>query len=211
LSHGFVESQGGGGVQPNRFKYFNTDSIDSCPVMNQLRAAIAEESLTYFYTQSCNQKDFYGVRELKRWIDSPKFKQILIERNPEVTVDEISELVESMAQAACVTIVSNWLEVAEICMLYVAKSSERPFGKVKMMWWRHEYQGEKGNLSHSHCLLWVDGADKDEIVNRIQGSVTELIHAEEINDLIGEGFYKSFDNILKIRDCARRFLFHHCD
>jgi hypothetical protein len=38
-----------------------------------------------------------------------------------------------------------------------------------------------------------------------------LIHPEEINDLIGEGFYKSFDHILKIRDCARHFLFHHCN
>jgi hypothetical protein len=103
------------------------------------------------------------------------------------------------------------MEVAEIHMLYVAKSPERPFGKVKKIWWRHKYQGEKGNLSHIHCLLWVDGADEDEIVDRIQGSVTELIHPEEINDLIGEGFYKSFDDILKIWDCSRCFLFHHCD
>jgi hypothetical protein len=65
LSCGFVESQGGGGVWPNRSEYFNTDSIDSCLVMNQLIAAFAEESLTYFYTQSCNQKEFYGVYELK--------------------------------------------------------------------------------------------------------------------------------------------------
>jgi hypothetical protein len=65
LNRGFVESQGGGGVRPNRSKYFNTDSIDSHPVVNQLSAANAEESSTYFYTQSCNQKDFYGVRELK--------------------------------------------------------------------------------------------------------------------------------------------------
>jgi hypothetical protein len=42
-------------------------------------------------------------------------------------------------------------------------------------------------------------------VDRIQGSVAELIHPEEINDLIGEGFYKTFDNVLKIRDCARCF------
>jgi hypothetical protein len=166
--------------------------------VNQLSAAIVEESSTYFYTQSCNQEEFYGVHELKLWIDSPEFKQILIERNPEVTVDEISELVESMTQALCVTIVCNWMEVAEIHMLYVAKSPERPFGKVKKIWWRHEYQGEKGNLSHIHCLLWVDGADEDEIVDRIRGSVTELIHPEESNDLIGEDFYKTFDDILKI-------------
>jgi hypothetical protein len=103
------------------------------------------------------------------------------------------------------------MEVAEIHMLYVAKSPERLFGKGKKIWWRHEYQGEKGNLSHIHCLLWVDGADKDGIVDRIQGSIAELIHPEEINHLIGEGFYETFDDILKIRDCARHFLFHHCD
>jgi hypothetical protein len=44
LSCGFVESQGGGGVWPNRSKYFNTDSINSHLVINQLSAAIAEGS-----------------------------------------------------------------------------------------------------------------------------------------------------------------------
>ncbi len=38
-----------------------------------------------------------------------------------------------------------------------------------------------------------------------------MIHPEEINDLIGEGYYKSFDDIQKIQDCASIFLFHHCD
>jgi hypothetical protein len=71
LSHGFVKSQGGGGVRPNRSEYFNTDSIDSHLVMNQLSAAIAEETLTYFYTQSCNQQDFYRVRELKDGLTVP--------------------------------------------------------------------------------------------------------------------------------------------
>ncbi len=56
LSRGFVESQGGGSVWPNRSEYFNTDSIDICPVVNQLSTANVEESSTYFYYQSCNQK-----------------------------------------------------------------------------------------------------------------------------------------------------------
>jgi hypothetical protein len=64
LSHGLVKSQGGG-VWPNRSKYFNTDSINSHLVVNQLSTAIAEESSTHFYTQSCNQKDFYRVHKLK--------------------------------------------------------------------------------------------------------------------------------------------------
>ncbi len=50
-----------------------------------------------------------------------------------MTIDKILELVESMAQALCVMIVRNWMEVAEIHMLYVAKSPERPFGKVNSL------------------------------------------------------------------------------
>jgi hypothetical protein len=82
----------------------------------------------------------------------------LIQKNPELTVYQILEL---MAQALSDTIVCNWMEVAEIHILYVAKS-----------------HGEKGNLCHIHCLLWVDDADVDEIVDK--------------------GYYKSFDHILKI-------------
>jgi hypothetical protein len=51
-----------------------------------------------------------------------------------------------------------------------------------------QVSGEKGNVSHIHCLVWVDGADKDEMVDRMQGSIAELICPEEINDLIHEGF-----------------------
>ncbi len=72
------------------------DCIDSCLVINQLSTAIAKDSLKYFFTQSCNQKEFYGVHKLKHWIDSPKFKETLIQKNLELMVD-ILELVESMA------------------------------------------------------------------------------------------------------------------
>ena len=211
LNRGFIENKTTGGVKGNRSEHFNTDSIDSRPVVNKLSAAIAEEPATYFYTQSCNQKEFYGVRELKRWIDSTELRDELFIAYPHLSKDEHLELLDSMVQASCVPIVRNWMEVSEIHMLYMSKSPERPLGRVTKIWWRHEFQGEKGNLSHIHCLLWTDDTDEETILNRIRGSVADLIRPEEIEPLLAEGYFSDMNDIDKIRDAARRFLFHHCD
>ena len=73
LNRGFVEKQGKGGVMEWKLEMFNTDSIDSRPVVNRLAAALSEEKATYFFTQTCNQSDFFGVRELKHWLDGNNF------------------------------------------------------------------------------------------------------------------------------------------
>jgi hypothetical protein len=87
-------------------------------VINQLSAAIAEGSSKYFYTQSCTEKQFYGVCKLKNWINSPEF------------INKILELVELMAQACVVQLyASGWKLQRFICS--IAKNPERPFGKVK--------------------------------------------------------------------------------
>jgi len=211
LSRGFVERQSSGGVRANRSEYFNTDSIDSRPVVNKLSAAVAEETPTYFYTQSCNQKEFYGVQELKRWIDSPELKEQLLLAHPHASADELLELHDAITQASCVATVRNWMEVAEIHMQYISKSPEQPFGNVTKIWWRHEFQGDRGNLSHIHSLLWTDDNDEAVILDRIRGSVAELIRQDEIHPLIAEGYFKDINDIHQIRDNARRFLFHHCD
>lgn len=211
LSRGFVENETKGGVRPNRSEYFNTDSIDSRPVVNKLSAAVAEETPTYFYTQSCNQKEFYGICELKRWIDSPELKERLLLTHPRLSKDQQLELLDAVTQASCVPVVRNWMEIAEIHMLYVSKSPERPLGRVTKIWWRHEYQGEKGNLSHIHCLLWTDDTDENTILDRIRGSVSELIRPDEIEPLLNEGYFSNVEHINEIRDYGRRFLFHHCD
>ena len=73
LNCGFVEKQGKGGVTAWKSEMFNTDSIDSHPVVNRLAAALSEEKAMYFFMQTCNQSDFFGVRELKHWLDGNNF------------------------------------------------------------------------------------------------------------------------------------------
>jgi predicted GIY-YIG superfamily endonuclease len=213
LSRGFVESDNGGGVCANSSDWFNTDAIDSRPVVNKLGAAIAVKKADLFYTQSVNQKEFYGLKQLKQWLDSNEFKERLLDTKPNATNDELVEMIDAATQAACVHFVRNWMEVAEIHMHYIAKSPEFPLGKVEKIWWRHEFQGEAGNLSHIHCLLWIEDCDGKEemLADKVRGSIADLIRPEEIQPLIDEGFFSSLDDILSIRDYARRVLTHRCD
>ncbi len=51
---------------------YDVDLLDSRPVVQKLSAALGEEQATYFFTCSCNQKEHFGISELKEWIDSEK-------------------------------------------------------------------------------------------------------------------------------------------
>jgi hypothetical protein len=79
LNRGFVESQGSGELKANRSREFNTDSVDSRPVVNQLAAAMGERNFTYFFTQTVNQSGFFGIKPMKDWIDSEEFKILVLQ------------------------------------------------------------------------------------------------------------------------------------
>jgi len=211
LSRGFVEKQGTGGVTANRSQMFNTDSVDSRPVVNRLAAALGEEQATYFYTQTCNQSEFFGVSPIKRWIDSLEFEREVENSYGNLTADEKEEVLKAAKQAACVSMVRNWMEVSEIYMHYLAKSPERPLGKVKKIWWRHEYQDSSGNLSHIHCLIWTEDDDEQVILSRIRGSVADLFRMDDVETLLERGVIDRAEDIYKLRDSARSIQFHTCN
>ena len=153
LSRGFVESQGTGGLKANRSREFNTDAVDSRPVVNRLAAAMGERNFTYFFTQTVNQSGFFGIKPMKDWIDSQEFKTLLLQGRTNLTFEEKEELWTAGKESSCVPLVRQWMEVSEIFMTYIAKSEEQPLGKVEHIWWRHEYQSAKANLSHIHALI----------------------------------------------------------
>ena len=99
------------------------------------------------------------------------------------------------------------MEAAELYMHYIVKSPERPLGGIRKIWWCHEYQESEGNLSHIHCLLWTD---EEVIDSRICGSITDLIHPDEIDELMEEGLMSDRSDVYHIRDFACKVLFHSC-
>ena len=153
LSHGFVESQGSGGLKANRSREFNTDAVDSRPVVNRLAAALAERNFTYFYTQTVNQSGFFGIKPMKDWIDSQEYEKLLFEGRANLMYEEKEELQKAGKESSCIALLRQWMEVSEIFMTYISKSDEHPLGKVEDIWWRHEYQTAKANLSHIHALI----------------------------------------------------------
>ena len=104
----------------------------------------------------------------------------------------------------------------ETCILlaeYIAKSAEQPLGNVADMWWRFEFQDTEGNLPHVHGILFLENADGDylpQTLDRIRGSVAELIRPEELDELVQEGYLKSRMEGATLQAMAGRILSHIC-
>ncbi len=196
---------------------YDVESIENRPVVNKLAAAVAENQATYFYTHTCNQEDHFGIRNIKKWIDSYELESIIISKINAIKglTENIEryrdELKKSIIQSSAVIMLRNWMEVSTIWMDYIKTSKERPLGKVKQIWWRHEYQDTKGNLSHIHALIWNESEPIEETLNRIRGSTIDLISNEELDVLLEEQVIKGSLDLQRIKELAMRFLRHVCN
>ena len=202
-----VADSGPGNVTDKSF--FDTDSVDSRPTVNKLAAAVADKQATYFYTQTANALDHFGLSEIKRWIESDEVMDIFCSGTE--TTAERGEIRECLRQAASLPLLRNWIEVSILYMDYIANSDERPLGHVEHIWWRFEFQDSVGNLPHIHALIWLADGESPQITNdRIRGSIMELIRPEEIDDLVAEGLLSCAEEVMSVKDLASRVLVHIC-
>jgi hypothetical protein len=82
---------------------------------------------------------------------------------------------------------------------------------VENIWWQHEYQTAKANLSHIHALIWLaETESEDAILDRICGMIGDIIRPEEAEQFIAEGILKDMDDYFETREMARRVLPHSC-
>ena len=186
------------GIRANRgegAQLFNSDSVDSRPVVNKLGAAFADSDAHYFATFSVNQLGHFGVSPIKQWIDSQELQDILLSKLPHGrNGTSIAELKGSIARATAVVLLRNWMETAEIWMDYITRSPEKPLGNIWRIWWRHEYQDTMGNLSHIHALIWLHPNSEPVKVtmDRIRGMTMDLVRAEEMEEFINMGLLESY-------------------
>jgi hypothetical protein len=102
--------------------------------------------------------------------------------------EEKEELRKAGKESSCIPLLQQWMEVSEIFMTYISKSDEQPLGKVEDIWWRHEYQTAKANLSHIHALIRLAKTESEALIlDRIHGMVGDLIRPEEAEQFIAEG------------------------
>ena len=93
-------------------------------------------------------------------------------------------------------------------MMYIAESFECPLGKVTKIWWRHKYQDATGNLSHIHSLIWIENECREDMLDRIRGSIGGVIQPSEVPGVIANGLLKNDEEAEAVREHARRVLIH---
>ena len=202
-----VGDAGPGNISDKSF--FNTDSVDGRPAVNQLAAAVENKQTTYFYTHTANDLNHFGLSKIKEWIESDAVMEILCDGTE--TVREREEVRLCLRQAASVPLLRNWVEACILYMNYVATSDEKPLGDVEHIWWRFEFQESVGNLPHVHALIWLkDGEPLEITYDRIRGSIMELIRPDEIDDLVAEGLLSCAEEVMDVQTLASRVLVHIC-
>lgn len=217
LHRGLWNSGLGRSIVSSRESLFDVDSIEKRPIVNKLAAAVAQKQATYFYTHTCNQQEHFGVRKLKKWIDSDELESLIMSKVGGINglTSHIEryrdELKGSIVQSSAVVMLRNWMEVSSIWMNYIKNSKERPLGEVKRIWWRHEYQDTKGNLSHIHALIWIDENEMQQTtLNRIRGSTLDLITDNEVDLLLKEKIFNNPNDKQNVQNIASRILRHVC-
>ena len=192
-------------------RIFDTDNVDSRPVVNRLAAAVANREATYFFSHTANMKDHFGLAPIKEWIDSDEAVNRYCSGGE--TLKERQEIRQALQQEAAVTLLRVWMEVSILYMNYITNSKEQPLGEVDNIWWRFEFQDSIGNLPHIHALIWLKdkpSPDKSEIEERIRGSIMSLIEPDEIDDLVAEGLLSCIGEEIEVQELTIRVLKHVC-
>ena len=143
---------------------FDTDSIDSRPVVNPLAAALAEEPATYFYIHTCNQKDHFGVAPLKKWLDSDKIMDQFCDDIP--GNEQKQGLIQNaIMSGASIMLNCQWMEIAKIFMDFIANSPKEPLGKTRKSGGAMNTKMQKGISAISmHYFGWKTNQSKSRIV-----------------------------------------------
>jgi hypothetical protein len=136
-----------------------------------------------------------NIAPIKEWLDGTDIMNIL--RPQGCSSAEENELRTSLKQAAAVTLLRNWMEVSILYMNYITHSHEQPLGDIELIRWRCEFQDAVGNLPHIHALMWLkEGSEvKDTTLDRIRGSIMDMIRSEEIDLLVAGGLLANVNDI----------------
>jgi hypothetical protein len=136
LRRGFEEQHHGAGVKVRNVQDdLFTDIIDNRQHCHNLAASEADKPSSVFVTMTCNMAEHFGVKNIKRYIDSVEalenYKAFIREKFvgfEDLTGNEEREVKESSQEAARILLVWNWMEVKAILIDYLMHSPEEPLG-----------------------------------------------------------------------------------
>ena len=208
LSRGFEESMGPAGMRMrNKDDCLYSDTIDNRQCVHDLCASEKDDAHDLFITLTCNQREHFGIRNVKRYIDDGDalrnyklhHKQLFPTERC-LSFDSEREVQKALQQASMTLTVRNWMEIRKILIQYILLSPELPLGsKVNKIFVRDEYQGDAGNLSHLHmivalCDKYSTSKGKAAVEGAIRGFVDEIVGADEVDSYISEGLIENYQD-----------------
>ena len=220
LSRGFGEQQGSSGIRmipEDERIFYQTENIDSRPVVHKLGTAIGVKMATLFYTHSCSMKNHFIMKHLKNWIDSP---EATIETAKTLGLDrkDLGEAEKNMVHynlvaSACSIFLRAWDNAVNIWLHYIFTSPEQPAGEVYWNFTKKELQNRVANLYHTHSILWCredDGTPEgtQKIVNRIRASTNDIVTHDEFLKYKAEGVFSSYECLVELLEGLRKKLLH---
>lgn len=224
LSRGFEESMGPAGMRVrNKDDNLYSDTIDNRQCVHDLCGAQREDEFDVFVTLTCNQREHFGIRNIKRYIDDgealQRYKDDLKRRFPnekKLSASACAEVQRSLQEASMNLTVRNWMEIRKILIQYILHSNELPLGsKVNRIFVRDEYQGDAGNLAHLHLIVslaqkYSTDEGKRAVESVIRGFVDEIVGVDEVQGYIAEGILDDWEDYETMKQQARTYLSHHC-
>ena len=215
LNRGVAESNTPTGLRTrSKDDHFFSDSIDNRQMVLNLTESQKYHPSNLFITITANQKLTFGLSPIKEFLDSHRGLDAIEDTiGRKLQPWERDEYDRALHDASCTLMTRCWLKVRYIIMTYIMQSFEEPLRKVITLFWRDEYQGNMGNLSHIHGLLKVcvdmlDPEDLKKFHDVIRGFSADIVRIEEIDDYVARGLFDSGDDWFEVVEQAKTVLTH---
>ena len=215
LNRGVAESNTPAGLKTrSKGDHFFSDSIDNRQNVLNLTEAQKYHPNNLFLTITANQKLTFGLSPIKEYLDNGEaIKEVeeLLGRRLETW--EHKEYERALHDASCTLMTRCWLKIRYIIMTYIMHSFEEPLRKLITAFWRDEYQGDQGNLSHVHALLQarLDLMNPEEVRqfhDVIRGFNADIVRVDEVDDLQARGIFESKNDWYEMMEHAKTILTH---
>ena len=190
-------------------------SVDSTQMVKNLCSSQKYHKMDLFLTFTCNQKEHFGIKHIREWIDSQEWQNHFIGFKSLFEHEKI-EIKNALEQSSSGLFLRNWMEVRELFLDYLLQSKSSPLHNVSDLFARDEYQSDSGNLPHIHSMCKIDwdkltNAQKSELDDLVRASIIDIIRYDEIDAMIEKGIFTSFNDIFDIQEKARIILPHFCN
>ena len=187
------------------------DNVEDKTNVHKLASLIGKSPPHFFFTQSCNQSTCRGLRKLREWVINDVAIEC-IKNKYNLTLQEARYILQ---KTAAVFVQCVWDVIANLWMRYIIYSKEEPLHKIEWAWWRKEFQDEAGNVSHIHAIsrtcVDINNTDgKQALFDKIRGSLQDLVHHQELEDLKQKNIIESSDFLVDIYKNALSYLTHKC-